>query len=74
MYFVQDTNIDLYFLNIMYVFQWLLEQAPHYFDLETWPEGETKVEIEKCYRRIMQEKQYKSSGKGTSSGKSNYAS
>lgn len=38
--------------------EWLVEQAPHYFDLETWPEGETKGEIEKCYRRLMQEKAY----------------
>ena len=38
--------------------EWLVEQAPHYFDLETWPEGETKSEIEKCYRRLMQEKAY----------------
>lgn len=43
--------------------EWLVELAPHYFDLETWPEGETKVEIEKCYRRLMQEKAYLSSKK-----------
>jgi len=34
---------------------WLLELAPHYFDLENWPEGETKGEIERGYRRMMQE-------------------
>ena len=36
--------------------EWLVELAPHYFDLETWPEGETKVELERTYRRILQEK------------------
>lgn len=35
---------------------WLLELSPHYYDLENWPEGETKMEIEKTYRRIMQER------------------
>lgn len=34
---------------------WLLELAPHYFDLESWPEGDTKVELERSYRRLMQE-------------------
>lgn len=43
--------------------EWLAEQAPHYFDLETWPEGETKAELEKCYRRIMQERAYASGKK-----------
>lgn len=37
---------------------WLLELAPHYYDLENWPEGETKQEIERGYRRLMQEKDY----------------
>ena len=23
--------------------EWLVELAPHYFDLSNWPEGETKV-------------------------------
>ena len=39
--------------------EWLVEMAPHYYDLENWPEGETKLEIEKTYRRIQQEKKYK---------------
>ncbi len=39
--------------------EWLLESAPHYYDLENWPDGETKLEIEKSYRRIMQEVAYK---------------
>lgn len=39
--------------------EWLLEIAPHYYDLENWPEGETKLEIEKTYRRIKQEAVYK---------------
>jgi pre-mRNA-splicing factor ATP-dependent RNA helicase DHX15/PRP43 len=38
---------------------WLLEIAPHYYDLENWPEGETKLEIEKTYRRIKQEAAYR---------------
>ena len=37
--------------------EWLVELAPHYFDLETWPEGETKLELERTYRRIMQDKE-----------------
>jgi pre-mRNA-splicing factor ATP-dependent RNA helicase DHX15/PRP43 len=38
--------------------EWLVELAPHYYELENWPEGDTKVEIERAYRRLMQEKQY----------------
>ena len=37
--------------------EWLVELAPHYFDLETWPEGETKIELERTYRRIMQDRE-----------------
>lgn len=47
--------------------EWLVEIAPHYFDLENWPEGETKLELERAYRRLMQEQQYvkgKSEAKG----------
>ena len=47
--------------------EWLVEMAPHYFDLENWPEGETKAELERAYRRIMQEQEYalkKAHGKG----------
>lgn len=29
---------------------WLVNIAPHYYDLENWPEGETKVELEDAYR------------------------
>lgn len=25
--------------------EWLIEIAPHYFELENWPEGETKLEV-----------------------------
>eukprot|EP01041_Mallomonas_annulata_P008273 gene8273-17023_t len=39
--------------------EWLLELAPHYYELENWPEGETKQELERGYRRIMQEEAYK---------------
>lgn len=35
--------------------EWLLELSPHYYDLENWPDGETKHEIEKGYRRMLQE-------------------
>lgn len=38
--------------------EWLIELAPHYYDLNNWPEGETKAELERGYRRIMQEKEY----------------
>ena len=34
---------------------WLVELAPHYFDLENWPEGETKTELKRAYRRLMQD-------------------
>lgn len=43
--------------------EWLLEIAPHYYDLENWPEGETKKEMEAGYRRILQESQYHSKRK-----------
>lgn len=36
---------------------WLLELAPHYYDLENWPEGETKQELERGYRRLMQDRE-----------------
>ena len=39
--------------------EWLVELAPHYYDLENWPEGETKQELERTYRRIAQEKKGK---------------
>lgn len=35
--------------------EWLVELAPHYFDLENWPEGETKKELEGAYRRLLQD-------------------
>jgi len=31
---------------------WLIEMAPHYFDLENFPECEAKAEIELAYRRL----------------------
>ncbi len=43
--------------------EWLLELAPHYYDLENWPEGDTKAKITHGYRALMQEKQYLSSKK-----------
>jgi HrpA-like RNA helicase len=36
--------------------EWLVELAPHYFDLDNWPEGETKRELEATFRRIAQER------------------
>jgi pre-mRNA-splicing factor ATP-dependent RNA helicase DHX15/PRP43 len=38
--------------------EWLVEMAPHYYDLENWPEGETKQELERAYRRLQQESEY----------------
>jgi pre-mRNA-splicing factor ATP-dependent RNA helicase DHX15/PRP43 len=38
--------------------EWLIELSPHYYDLENWPEGETKIELEGAYRRLMQQRQY----------------
>ncbi len=40
--------------------EWLVEIAPHYFDLENWPEGETKKELEGAYRRLLQDSMAKS--------------
>jgi len=31
--------------------EWLVELAPHYFDLENFPEGETRLALEKLYRQ-----------------------
>ena len=39
--------------------EWLCELAPHYFDLESWPDGDTKSELEKAYRRLMQDMEYR---------------
>lgn len=38
---VTVTNVD-----------WLVEMAPHYFDLENFPECEAKAELELAYRRL----------------------
>jgi pre-mRNA-splicing factor ATP-dependent RNA helicase DHX15/PRP43 len=38
--------------------EWLVELEPNYFDLETWPEGETKLELERTYRRISQDREW----------------
>lgn len=32
--------------------EWLVELAPHYFDLDTFPECEAKAELELAYRRM----------------------
>lgn len=39
--------------------EWLIELAPHYYDLENYPDGETKAELEKMYRRLLNEKKGK---------------
>jgi pre-mRNA-splicing factor ATP-dependent RNA helicase DHX15/PRP43 len=50
--------------------EWLTELAPHYYDLENWPEGETKQELERAYRRVLQEKEYHANkGKNGKGGK-----
>lgn len=36
--------------------EWLVEMAPHYYDLANWPAGETKTELERAYRNMMQKK------------------
>jgi pre-mRNA-splicing factor ATP-dependent RNA helicase DHX15/PRP43 len=33
---------------------WLVELAPHYFDLENFPECEAKGELESAYSRLAQ--------------------
>jgi len=33
---------------------WLLEIAPHYYDLANFPKGETKNELEVCAKRMYQ--------------------
>jgi pre-mRNA-splicing factor ATP-dependent RNA helicase DHX15/PRP43 len=32
--------------------EWLVELAPHYFDLENFPECEAKAELEQAYARL----------------------
>ncbi|GKY95405.1 hypothetical protein MPSEU_000502000 [Mayamaea pseudoterrestris] len=36
---------------------WLIEVAPHYFDLENFPECEAKNELEKAYARLARRRQ-----------------
>ena len=45
--------------------EWLCELAPHYFDLESWPEGDTKSELEKAYRRLMQDMEFRANRAAT---------
>ncbi|CAM9242893.1 unnamed protein product, partial [Phaeothamnion confervicola] len=35
--------------------EWLVEIAPHYFDLENFPECEAKQDLEATYRRMLQQ-------------------
>jgi pre-mRNA-splicing factor ATP-dependent RNA helicase DHX15/PRP43 len=42
---VTTTNVD-----------WLIELAPHYFDLETFPKCEAKAELENAYTRYAQKR------------------
>mmetsp|Transcript_21068 Transcript_21068/g.67893 ORF Transcript_21068/g.67893 Transcript_21068/m.67893 type:complete len:593 (+) Transcript_21068:331-2109(+) len=36
--------------------RWLAEIAPHYYDLENFPKGEAKAELERVYRTILAER------------------
>ena len=38
---------------------WLIELAPHYFDLETFPKCEAKAELEKAYARYAHKRKMK---------------
>ena len=38
---------------------WLVEMAPHYFDLENFPECEAKAELELAYRKLAHSKNIK---------------
>jgi pre-mRNA-splicing factor ATP-dependent RNA helicase DHX15/PRP43 len=51
--FVQTTRNYVRTLTITHV-EWLVELAPHYFDLDNFPEGETRKEIEGAYKRRLQ--------------------
>ena len=48
--------------------EWLIEMAPHYYDLANWPAGDTKTELERAYRRYDQEQGKKKSVKGRRGG------
>ena len=51
--FVQTTRNYVRTLTITHV-EWLIELAPHYFDLDNFPDGETKKELEGAYKRQIQ--------------------
>ncbi len=38
---------------------WLLTIAPHYFELDNWPEGETKAELESAYKSLARRKNHR---------------
>lgn len=38
--------------------EWLLELAPHYYDLENWPEGDTKKELIAGYKQMERFRQH----------------
>ena len=40
--------------NTVTLVEWLVELAPHYFDLENFPECEAKTELEHAYARLAQ--------------------
>ncbi len=40
-------------LNTRVKGEWLVELAPHYYDLENFPECEAKKELEALYRRLQ---------------------
>lgn len=45
--------------------EWLIDIAPHYYELDNWPEGETKQELERAYRRLMQIRESEKNKKGS---------
>lgn len=38
--------------------EWLLEQSPHYYDVNNWPEGDTKKELIAGYKQMQRFKEY----------------
>lgn len=56
--FVLTTRNFICSVKVVVPVEWLVKQAPHYFDLEAWPEGETKAGLEKYYIFIIEERAY----------------
>jgi pre-mRNA-splicing factor ATP-dependent RNA helicase DHX15/PRP43 len=43
--------------------EWLITQSPQYFDVENWPDGETKVELEGAYKALVRREKYETQQK-----------